>query len=99
MRAKCGYTLIYKMVASPLRWYNVAISNVDKVIIMPRVFTNIVPGEGGWIFGGYFRDIVQHSLYLIFCPTDFVHDCSLFLAVSANCANYHRKLMFIVHLC
>jgi hypothetical protein len=28
---------------------------------MPRVFANIVPGEGrgggGWIFGGYFRDV------------------------------------------
>jgi hypothetical protein len=51
--------LIYKMVGSPPpTWYNVAVSNVNKVTVMPRVFDNIVPeeGRGGWIFGGYFRD-------------------------------------------
>jgi hypothetical protein len=44
--------------------YNVAVSNVKKVMVMPRVFTNIVPGEGD----GFLEDIleiVQHSLYLM----------------------------------
>jgi hypothetical protein len=30
--------------------YNVAVSNVNKVIVMPRGFTNIVPGGGGTDF-------------------------------------------------
>ena len=46
--------------------YNVAFSNVDKVIVMLRGFTNIVLGEGGRIFGGYFGDCAILFVFNVF---------------------------------
>jgi hypothetical protein len=48
--------LAYKMVASPPPWYNVVVSNVNKVIVVARMFTNIVLWERGRIFG--FSDLL-----------------------------------------
>ena len=50
-------------IPSPL-WYNVAVSNVNKVTVMPRGFANIVPGGGGG-FSEVILEIAQHSLYLM----------------------------------
>ena len=75
--------------------YNVAVSNVNKVIIMSRGFTNIVPGGGGGgrIYGGYFRDcatlfvfnvFVRVILSMIVAP----YDCS-----SSETAEYDQKFI------
>jgi hypothetical protein len=49
----------------PSPWYNVAVSNdVNKVIVMPRVFTNTNQGRGDG-FSEDILEIVQHSLYLM----------------------------------
>ena len=52
------------MFASSPPWYSVAVSNVNKLTVMFRVFTNIVPGRGDG-FSEDILQIVQHSLYLM----------------------------------
>ena len=60
----CRPCVNYKMFASSPPWYNVAVSNVNKLTVMFRVFTNIVPGRGDG-FSEDILQIVQHSLYLM----------------------------------